>query len=159
MVADRFESYYDILTLGDSIIVNLAKGFSDRNVASRKISFGLRRTNLLKSTIHWNQDLRRTSQTPSIIGISNVAEFCAAIEAAIQRSRISKHSLEKSASLSKDANTGKLKRHNNCITWYRALKNYLSTIISRDRFPLSYVIRECAAIDYAIESQPDYSFE
>ena len=53
IAADGFGSYYIILTLRDSDIVNLAKGFSDRTVAAGKISFGLRRTNLLKSTIHW----------------------------------------------------------------------------------------------------------
>ena len=34
IAADGFESYDDILTLGESDIVNLAKGFSDRTVAS-----------------------------------------------------------------------------------------------------------------------------
>ena len=38
--ADGFESYDDILTLGDSDIVNLVKGFSDRTVAAGKIIFG-----------------------------------------------------------------------------------------------------------------------
>ena len=37
-----FESYDDILTLGDSDIVNLAKSFSDRTVDAGKISLGLR---------------------------------------------------------------------------------------------------------------------
>ena len=41
IVADRFKSYDDILTLGDSDIVNLAKGFSNRTVAAGNISFVL----------------------------------------------------------------------------------------------------------------------
>ena len=52
IAADWFESYDDILTLGDSDIMNLAKGFSYRTVAEGKISFGLHRTNILKATIH-----------------------------------------------------------------------------------------------------------
>ena len=42
IATDGFESYDNILTLGDSDIFNLSKDFSDRNVAARKISFGLR---------------------------------------------------------------------------------------------------------------------
>ena len=118
-----FESYYDILPIGDSYIVNLAKGLSDRTVAAGKIVLGLRRTNLLKATIHWAQYFMRISQTPSLIGISSALKFCATIEAARQRSSIRKHGIEESSSLSKDADPGNLKRHNDCITWYRAIKN------------------------------------
>ena len=53
IAADGFESYDNILTLGDSYIVNLSKGFSDRNVAAGNIGFGLLHANLLKATIHW----------------------------------------------------------------------------------------------------------
>ena len=42
IAAKRLESYDNILMLGESDIVNLAKGLSDRNVAIGKISFGLR---------------------------------------------------------------------------------------------------------------------
>ena len=78
---DGFESYDYILTLGDSDIRNLVKGFSDRTVAAGKISFGLRWTNLLKAIIHWAQDFMGISPTTSLIGISKTAELCAAIEA------------------------------------------------------------------------------
>ena len=111
IAADGFESYDDILTIGDSDILNLSKGFSERTVAPGNISFGLRCTNLLKSTIHWYQYFRRISWTPSLIGISNASEFRAAIEAAIHRARTRNHSLEESDRLSKVATPGKLKRH------------------------------------------------
>ena len=52
IAAYGFKIYDDILTLGDSYIVNLLKGFYERTVAAGKISFGLSWTNLLKSTIH-----------------------------------------------------------------------------------------------------------
>ena len=42
------------------------------------------------------------------------------------------------------------------ITWSRALKNYLLNNLGQDGAPLRYVIRESAASDYTIESQPDY---
>ena len=62
IAADGFESYDDILVLGESDIVNLAKGFFDRNVAEG---------NIMKATIHWSQDFRSIIQVPSLIGISN----------------------------------------------------------------------------------------
>ena len=73
--------------------MNLAKGFYESTVDAGNISFGLRHTNFLKATIHSAQDFRRISRKPSLIGIRNAAEFCAAIEAARQRARIRKHSL------------------------------------------------------------------
>ena len=112
--------------------MNLAKGFSDRTVAAGKIGFGLCRTNLLKTTIHWAQYFRRISRTTSLIGIINAAKFRDAIEAERQRARIRKHSLEESAILGKATNPIKLKRHKDWITWSRALKNYLSTILGQE---------------------------
>ena len=150
IAADWFDSYDDILTLGDSDIVNLAKGLSDRTVATGKISFGLRRTNLLKVTIHWSQDFKRISRTPSLIDISNSPNFRAEIEATRQRDSIRKHILEESASFSKAANPGNLKRHKDWIKRSRTLKNYLSTILGQYGIPLIYVIRECVAPDYDI---------
>ena len=49
--------------------------------------------------------------------------------------------------------------HKNWITCYREINNYLSTILGQDGVPLRYLIRESAAPDYAIESQPNYDFE
>ena len=81
ITADGFDSYDHILVLEDSDIVNPSKGFSYRTVAMEKIIFGLRRTNILKATIHWNQEFRKISQTPSLAVINNAAEFRTAIEA------------------------------------------------------------------------------
>ena len=141
ITAYGFESYDYILTPGGIYIVNLAKGFSEKNVAAGKIIFALRRTNLLKATIHWAQEFRRISRTPSLIGINNPSKLRAVIEAARQRSRIRKHSLEGSDSLSKAVDSGELKRHKDWITCSRTLKNYLSTILGRYGVPLIYVMR------------------
>ena len=91
--------------------MNLENGFSDRTVAAGKISFGLPRTNILKATINWSQDFRSISPTPSLIGIRNAAKLRASIEAARQRARIRKHSLDKSDSLRNAANPGKINWH------------------------------------------------
>ena len=109
MAAYGFEIYDDILTLGDSDIMNLAKGFSYRTVSAGKISFGLRWTNILKATIHCAQDFRRISWTPSLTGIINASKFRSEIEAARQRARIRKHSLGELSILSKADDLRKLK--------------------------------------------------
>ena len=99
------------------------------------------------------------SRAPSLSGIKNAAEFRTAIETARQRSRIRKYILEELYGISKVANMRKLKRHKDWIIWYRAITDYLSTIIGQDRFPLRYVIRESKAPDYTLDSQPNYDFE
>ena len=118
ITADGFDSYDEILTIGDSYIVNLANIFSDRNVVAGKIISDLYRTNLLKATIHWAQDFRRISQTPPLIGIRNAAEFCTIVEAESKRARIKNHSLEESARLSKYSDPGNLKLHKDWIIFF-----------------------------------------
>ena len=72
---------------------------------------------------------------------------------------IRKNRLEESASLIKSADTDKLKRHKEWITWSRAIKNYQLTIIGHYRVPLRYEVREFESTDYTIKSQPDYDFK
>ena len=109
--------------------------------------------------IYWAQDFRRISQTPSPVSIRNAAKFCTSIEAARQRARVRNHSLEESDSLGKAVYTGKLKVRKYSITWSRALKKYLSTVLCQDGVPHSYVVRDSEEPDYTIKSQPDYEFE
>ena len=135
IAAYGFESYDGILTIGDSDIVNLVKGFSNRTVSVGKIRFGLRRTNFLKATIHWSQDFRMIRRTPSLICISNTAKFRAAVEAARQRASIRNHSLEESASLSKAADPGKLKRHKDYIIWSGHSRTTFRPFLVRMEFP------------------------
>ena len=107
---DGFESLEDITSLTDKDVGNLAKGFAERTVANGKIIFGLRRTNLLKATIHWAQDFRRISREPSLDGIENMRGFKVAIKTAKQRAKIRKYNSEESDSLAKASDPGKLKR-------------------------------------------------
>ena len=139
--------------------MNLANFFSDWTVTEWNIIFWLLRNKLMKATIHWVQEFRRISWTPSLIGISNSDKFCTDIEAERQRAGIRKHSLEELDSLSKAVYPDNLKRKKEWITWSRALRKYLSTIIGQEGGILRYVIRESAAPDYTIELQLNYNFE
>jgi hypothetical protein len=76
---DGFESFEDIMSLSEKDVSSLAKGFAERTVASGKIVFGLRQTNLLRATVHWAQDFRRISRGPTLDGIRAMPDFKAAI--------------------------------------------------------------------------------
>ena len=93
ITADGFDSYDDLLTIGDSDIINISNDFSDRTDDAGKTRFVLLRTNLLKTLIHWAHDFRKISQTHSLAGIGNASKFSTAIEATRQRNRIRKLSL------------------------------------------------------------------
>jgi hypothetical protein len=85
---DGFESFEDIMSLSEKDVSSLAKGFAARTVASGKSVFGLRRTNLLRATVHLAQDFRRISRAPTLGGIGAMPDFKAAIEKAKQRAQI-----------------------------------------------------------------------
>jgi hypothetical protein len=159
IAADGFESYDDITSLTDKDIASLSKGFAERTAAQGKINFGLRRTNLLKATIHWAKDFLRVSREPSLDGIVDREEFKEALEIARQRAVIRQHNADESAQVSKSADPGKLKRQKDWVVWSRSLENYLSTIMGQDGVPLSYIIRAEDAPDYAEEDEPDPDFE
>jgi hypothetical protein len=156
---DGFESFEDIMSLSEKDVSSLAKGFAERTVASGKIVFGLRQTNLLRATVHWAQDFRRISRGPTLDGIGAMPDFKAAIETAKQRAQIRKHNAEESDSLSTASHTGKLKRQKDWLVWSRSLTNYLSTILGQDGLPLSYIIRENDEPDYDEEDKEDFDFE
>jgi hypothetical protein len=157
--ADGFESYEDILSLAEKDIASLSKGFAERATNGGRIIFGLRRTNLLKATIHWAQDFRRVSREPSLDDIMNEDEFKVTIDEARQRAQIRKHTVDESDQVSKSADPGKLKRQKDWTVWSRGLENYLSTILGQDGVPLSYVIRDDDDPDYSNEDDDDYDFE
>jgi hypothetical protein len=122
IAADGFESFEDMLTLTEKDITSLAKGFAERAVAQGRIIFGLRRTNLLKATIHWAQDFRCISKEVTLEGIDDAADFRNAIKTARQRAQIRKHSAEESDSLSKAADPGKLKRQKGIVSLVQRLQ-------------------------------------
>jgi hypothetical protein len=156
---DGFVGYNDINSLTEKDISDLAKAFADRTPVARRINFGLRRQNLLKSTIHWVQDFRRISRTASLVGVVDAADFRDRIEISRQRSRVRKNRMEESGSISKAADPGKLKGSKGWLVWSRSLKNYLSTILGQDGVPLSYVIRDNQAPDYELENEIDCDYE
>jgi hypothetical protein len=101
ITADGFESFNDILTMSETNIGSLSKGFTERTMANGKIIFGLRRTNFLKATVHWVQDFRRISREATLDGVADAAAFKIEIEMARQRALIRRHNANESDTLSK----------------------------------------------------------
>jgi hypothetical protein len=157
--ADGFVNYRDMSMLREKDISDLAKAFADRTVAAGRITFGLRRQNLLKSAIHWVQDFRRISRTPTLDDVTDVQDFRTKIQTARERSLVRRSRMEESSSISHAADPGKCKGSKGWLVWSRSLKNYLSTILGQDGVPLSYVIRELEAPDYELEDEVDCDFE
>jgi hypothetical protein len=159
IAVDGFREYEDIMALNEKDISEMAKGFADRGNNNGRVVFGLRRTNLLKATVHWVQDFRRISREPNLDDINDLDDFKEAIEEARQRAQIRKSSIDESDALSKASDPGKLKRQKDWQVWSRSLKNHLSTILGQDGVPLSYIIRENVNPDYEEEDEDDVDFE
>jgi hypothetical protein len=154
------ELFEDIMSLSEKDVSSLAKRFAKRTVANGKIVSGLRRTNLLKATVHWAQDFLRISRAPTLDGIGAMPDFKAAIETAKKRAQRCKHNAwELDTSLSTASTPGKLKHQNDWLVWSRSLTNYLLTILGQDGVPLSYAIGENDEPDYEDEDKAEFNFE
>jgi hypothetical protein len=156
MDSNRLKTY---MSLSEKDVSSLAKGFAARTVASGKSVFGLRRTNLLRATVHLAQDFRRIRRAPTLDGIGDMPDFKAALKKAKQRAQIRKHNTEEPDGLSTASDPGKVKRQKDWLVWSRSLTNYLSTILGQDGVPLSYIIRENDEPDYDEEDEEDFNFE
>lgn len=146
---DGFASFRDIKSLTHSDIGDLAKGFSTRSVANGRITFGLKRTQLLKAVVDWVQDFSRISREPSLEGIDDEVAFQAAIDMAYERGKIRSIKLSDKDALVTSASPGKLKK--DWLPWEETFMNFLSCIPGRNGVALSYVCR--------LNDEPDYSDE
>ena len=52
----------------------MAKSFASRTAAGGRLFFGTNRTKWLKALVHWRQDFHRISDTPTIVGLTEVTE-------------------------------------------------------------------------------------
>jgi hypothetical protein len=152
---DGFDTFEDIAKLESKDITSLADGFASRTVANGKITFGLRRTNLVKASVHWIQDFGRISREPSLDGIHNAEEFLQVTDASRMRARMRKQYQDESEK-STVTSPGKLKNMRDWPVWDGNLNNHLSTILGHNGVPLSYLLREHDAPDYREEGVLDF---
>jgi hypothetical protein len=151
---DGFASFPDIKSLTHSDIADLAKSFSARTVVNGKITFGLKRTQLLKAVVDWVQDFSRISREPSLEGIDSDVAFHAAIQLAYERGKMRASKLADSDKLVSAANPGKLKK--DWLPWEESFMNFISCIPGRNGVALSYICRDNDEPDYSEEADGDF---
>ena len=66
IINDSLGSFSDILMLREKDITAMATEWAGRTSQNGRITFGVRRTKLLKGLTHWVQDLYRVSGVPHI---------------------------------------------------------------------------------------------
>ena len=135
-------------------IKNILSSFVSRNITTGRIIFGIRRTKLLTTLVHWIQDFYRVSSQPSITGLSQLT-FKMQLEIALARAIVRKI-VKNNVSTSADAaNSGLLKLEKEQKQWEEKFINYTRSHISANGVPLSYVIRKNKDPDMDIE-YPDF---
>ena len=117
----------------------MAKSFASRTVAGGKFFFGTNRTKWLKALVHWRQDFHRISDTPTIIGLTEMT-FKQALRTAETRDKI--RATLKDNDIPRDASPGLLEREAKWKEWEEKFLNYLRLHLGANGIPLSYVVRE-----------------
>jgi hypothetical protein len=80
MAQDGFKSFDDLSQLKDKDIDTTSEGVADRTAVGGRIAFGLKKTRLLKAALNWALDFRCVSRPVSMDGVTNAAEFRAAVQ-------------------------------------------------------------------------------
>ena len=136
----------------------MADSFQKRTIANR-INFGMRCTKWLIAMMHWVQDFSCCSRQPTIDDFVMANDFKKALSTAAQRASLHKVDTDQVDTISKAAHPGKLKDERKWPEWYPAFINYLSTIPGVYGVPLSYIVRENEAPDYARDFAGDFTEE
>ena len=138
---DSISSYNDLNGLTKDDIDSMARGYASRTLNDGRIHLGIRRIKRLKALVHWAQDFRRISKTPTVVSTSGI-DFLAALEQASERARIRKQHRDDSDVLTKEAFPGPLKTERDWVDWESKFVDYCSTLSGVDGVPLSSVIRD-----------------
>ena len=79
----------DMLLLTKKDCQAITTDWSSRTAQNGRFHVGLRRLKLLQALVHWVQDFRRVSETPTIVGL-NANTFKSALSRALDRATIRK---------------------------------------------------------------------
>ena len=139
-------SYEEIQSLTEKDCQAIATDWADRTIQNGRFHVGLRRLKLLQALTHWVQDFRRTSSTPTIIGL-NARTFKSLLFRALDRATIRKSLQDQSSSASAAASPGPLESERKWKAWEEKFVNYCRSHLGANGIPLSYVIREHDAPD------------
>jgi len=134
-------SYDDIQSLTEKDCQAIATDWASRTIPNGRFHVGLRRLKSLQALVHWVQDFRRTSITPTIVGL-NAITFKSALSRALDRATIRKSLQDQSSSASAAASPGPLESERKWKAWEEKFVNYCRSHLGANGIPLSYVIRD-----------------
>ena len=133
----------------------MSEDWQRRTVANGRITFGTRRTKLLKALTHWVHDFYRISDIPHVDGL-NHDRFREHTLRALARAEIRKTIKDGTSSAANAASPGPLESERKWKQWEERFVNYCQAHLGANGIPLSYIIRENDAPDVAGGPFPDF---
>ena len=140
--------------LSEKDVQAMAEDYHRRPVGDR-ITFGIRRTKLLKALTHWIHDFYRISDVPNVDNL-NQADFRAQLLRALARAEIRKNIKNGASTAADAASPGPLESEKEWKHWEERFVNYTQTQLGSNGVPLSYIIRENDAPALAGGTFPDF---
>ena len=137
---DSIGSFDEIQSLTEKDVQAIATDWAGRTASLGRFHIGNRRLKYLQSLIHWVQDFRRVSATPTIVGL-NEHTFKSQLSRALDRSVIRKTLVDQTSTAASEASPGPLENERKWKQWEEKFTNYLSLHLGSNGVPLSYVIR------------------
>lgn len=139
-------TFSDMVSLNVKDVIAMGTDWASRTVPNGKFHIGAIRLKYLQALIHWIQDFRRISGTPSIVGLNQVV-FKSQLTRALNRAEIRKNLSDQASITAKAASPGPLENERQWKQWEEKFVNYARSHIGSNGIPLSYVIRENDAPD------------
>lgn len=134
-------SFDDMLSLTEKDCQAIATDWAGRTANLGRFHVGLKRLKYLQALVHWTQDFRRISETPTIVGL-NASTFKTQLSRALDRATIRKSLKDQASNTSTAASPGPLENERMWKSWEEKFVNYCKSQIGANGIPLSYVIRE-----------------
>ena len=133
-------SFEEIQSLTEKDVHSIATDWAGRTLVLGRFYMGNRRLKYLQSVIHWVQDFRRISATPTIVGLNEIT-FKSQLSRALDRSIIRKSLIEQTTTAASTASPGPLESERKWKQWEEKFINYTALHLGSNGVPLSYVIR------------------
>ena len=140
LVDDAFGTFADIRMISSSDVSDMATDYARRTQTDGRISFGLRRTKLLKGLVYWVMDFYRVSDVPDITGLSEVT-FKSQLQTALARADIRRSLKDNTKTAADAASPGPLESERKWKQWENKFTNYTRCHLGACGVPLAYVIR------------------
>jgi hypothetical protein len=141
IVEDSLGSFDDIRMLSEKDISAMATEWAGRTVVNGRITFGIRRTKLLKALTHWVKDFFRISSIPHINTL-NENGFKSHLQRALARSDIRSNIKDQMKIAATASSPGPLESERQWKQWEEKFNNYARSHLGANGIPLSYVIRK-----------------